>query len=139
MRNLLLAAMITMIIFVSGCTSQGIAIETVSTDKAVYHSSIETVSTDKAVYHSSDIMNLSVQLYAEAPLNVTVAVNGIDNRFNVEKEVSLKKGDNEVSFTYTLPRCNVCGGIRAGDYNLSFTVRYKNLTIEDSTIINIQQ
>jgi hypothetical protein len=125
MRKLLL---LCLIVFISGCTSQAGGI------------SIKNISTDKSVYHSSDVMNLSIQLYAEAPIdNITVVVNGIDNRFNVEKEISLEKGNNEWSFTYTLPRCNVCGGIMAGNYSLSFTVRYKNLTIEDSTIINIQQ
>jgi hypothetical protein len=114
------------LVLVSGCTTQA-------------EVSLKNLATDKAVYHSAEIMNLSAQLYSDMPLNVTVVVSGIDNRFNVEKEISLEKGSNELSFTYTLPRCNVCGGIRAGDYNLSFTVRYKNISIEDSRIINIQQ
>ncbi len=125
MKGILFAVIV--LVFISGCTSQAGGI------------SLKTISTDKAVYHSAELMNLSAQLYAESSLNVTVVVNGIENRFNVEKEISLNKGDNELSFTYALPGCNVCGGISAGDYNLSFTVRYKNLTIEDSTIINIQQ
>jgi hypothetical protein len=125
MRNILLLGMV-LLVFISGCTSQGIV--------------INNISTDKSVYHSAEVMNLTARIYSEAELeNVTVAVYGIDGRFNTEKNLDLEKGVNELSFTYTLPRCNVCGGIRAGDYNLSFSVRYKNITTVDSTIINIQQ
>ena len=129
-NDVLLLVGIIGLVFISGCTEQigGVNI------------SLKNVSADKAVYHSSDLMNLTVAIYSESDLeNVTVAAEGINGRLNTEKTVDLKKGINEVSFTYTLPRCNVCGGISAGDYNMVCTVRYKNITIEDSTIINIQQ
>ena len=126
MRNFSLLAGFVLLVFISGCTSHGLY--------------IQNISADKSVYHSAEIMNLTAQLYAESDMdNVTVTVSGINNRFNAEMEMNLKKGLNELSFTYTLPGCNVCGGIRAGDYNLSCVVRYKNISIEDSTIINIQQ
>lgn len=116
------------LIFISGCTEQ----------TKVF--SLKNISTDKAVYHSSDVTNLSIVIYSDSNLeNVTVMTNGINGRLNTERVLNLKKGVNEVSFTYTLPRCNVCGGIRAGDYNLSCTVTYKNITVENSTMINIQQ
>jgi hypothetical protein len=116
------------LIFISGCTEQ----------TTVF--SLKNISTDKVVYHSSDIMNLSVVIYSDSYLeNVTVKADGVNGRFNAEKVLNLKKGSNEVSFAYTLPRCNVCGGISAGDYSLSCSVSYKNTTVIDSKMINIQQ
>ena len=101
---------------------------------------IKNISTDKAVYHSSDVMNLSLSIYSNSDLeNVTVTANGINKKFNAAKTLELKKGSNDVSFIYTLPRCNVCGGISAGDYNLSCIISYKNISVEASTMINIQQ
>lgn len=102
--------------------------------------SINSISTDKAVYHSSDVVNLSMAIYSKSDLeNVTITVNGINGRLNKKRILNLKKGINEVSFTYKLPRCNVCGGIRAGDYKLNCKLTYKNITIKNFTTVNIQQ
>ena len=114
------------LVLISGCVSSEIE--------------IREVSADKEVYHSAEVMNLTAEIYSSSGItNITVIASGVNNRFIEEKSMDLKQGLNKVSFTYTLPRCNVCGGISPGDYNLSFTVRYKNITVEDSTVINIQQ
>ena len=102
--------------------------------------SLKNLSTDKALYHSSENVNLIAMIYSKSALeNVTVMANGINERLNEKRILNLKKGLNEIHFSYKLPRCNVCGGIRAGNYNLSCMAIYKNTTAEKSITINIQQ
>ena len=123
------------LVFIFGC-----AVQTNEECQELTQIAFSNITTDKPVYHSSELMNLSMIIYSESEIeNVSVKANGINGRFIEEKLLDLNKGMNEIIFTYQLPRCNVCGGISAGDYNLSFTISYKNISIEDSTIINIQQ
>ncbi len=123
------------LVFIFGC-----AVQTNEECQELTQIAFSNITTDKPVYHSSELMNLSMIIYSESEIeNVSVKANGINGRFSEEKLLDLNKGMNEIIFTYQLPRCNVCGGISAGDYNLSFTISYKNISIEDSTIINIQQ
>lgn len=116
-------------VLVSGCTEN-------SASKGI---SISNITTDKMVYHSSETLNLSLMIYSPDIDNITVSVSGINGRMDMRQIISVSKGVNEVSFVYTLPRCNICGGISPGDYNLTCIITYKNTTIEDSKIINIQQ
>ena len=132
MKNLFLIALIIIeLAFISGCVAEqneGITI------------SLKNLSTDKTLYHSSENVNLTVMIYSKSDLeNVTVTANGINRRLNEQKILDLKTGINEIYFSYKLPRCNVCGGIRAGDYNLNCRVIYKNITAEKSITITIQQ
>lgn len=123
------------LVFIFGC-----AVQTNEECQELTQIAFSNITTDKPVYHSSEVMNLSMIIYSESEIeNVSVKANGINGRFSEEKLLDLNKGMNEIIFTYQLPRCNVCGGISAGDYNLSFTISYKNISIEDSKIINIQQ
>ena len=102
--------------------------------------SLKNISTDKTLYHSSENVNLSAMIYSNSNLeNVTIMANGIDGRLNEQKILDLKTGINKIFFSYKLPKCNVCGGIRAGDYNLNCEVIYKNITTKESITINIQQ
>lgn len=117
--------------FISGCVTgqeEGVTI------------SLKNISTDKILYHSSENVNLTAMIYSKSDLeNVTVIANGINGRLNKKKILDLKKGINKVSFSYKLPRCNVCGGISAGDYELNCEVIYKNITEKESIAISIQQ
>ncbi len=129
-RLLFLIVLFVGLIFISGCTMEGREIKV----------SLNNLSADKEVYHSADVMNLTAIIYSNSDLeNVEVKVNGIGGRLNKEKTLNLSKGINEILFSYKLPRCNVCGGIKAGDYNLSSEILYENTTIEGFTIINIPQ
>jgi len=102
--------------------------------------SLKNLSADKTLYHSSENMNLTAIIYSNSDLeNVTIIANGINGRLNEQKILDLKTGINEIYFNYKLPRCNVCGGISAGDYNLNCKAIYKNITAEKSITINIQQ
>jgi len=102
--------------------------------------SLKNLSTDKVLYHSSENVNLTAMIYSKSDLeNVTIIATGINGRLNEKKILDLKSGINEIHFNYKLPRCNVCGGISAGDYELNCNVIYKNITAEKSITINIQQ
>ena len=130
MKNLFLISLaIIGIILISGCvTEQEIIV------------SLKNLSTDKALYHSSENVNLTAMIYSKSDLeNVTVLATGINGRLNEQKILDMKKGVNEIHFNYKLPRCNVCGGISAGDYELNCDVIYKNITEKKSIAINIQQ
>ncbi|MFH1125540.1 MAG: hypothetical protein V1703_00300 [Candidatus Altiarchaeota archaeon] len=96
--------------------------------------------TDRSVYHSSEILNFSINVESNSNLwNVTFRVGGVDGRMKEERMVDLKSGVNEVSFTYKLPRCNVCGGIGAGSYGINCEISYGNVSINKSTTVDIQQ
>ena len=98
------------------------------------------ISTDKAVYHSMELVNINAEIYSNVNVSdATVTVKGINGRLNKERILNLSEGANELSFTYKLPKCNVCGGISAGIYNLSCEVMYENVTVRDSVGVSIQQ
>ena len=102
--------------------------------------SVAGVSTDKAVYHSAELLKLDVVVDSNMPLeNAKVTASGINGRMNLEKTINLTEGENPVSFEYTLPKCNVCGGIAAGKYEISCGVSYGNLTSGNSTLVEILQ
>jgi len=130
-KSFLISLIIIGLFFISGCVTEqeeGTAI------------SLKNLSTDKALYHSSENVNLTAVIYSESDLeNVTIIATGINRRLNEKKILDLKTGINEIPFSYKLPKCNVCGGISAGDYNLSCIVTYKNITAEKIITINIQQ
>ncbi len=122
--------LLSLFILTSGCVKQ-------PEDLKVF---LVNVSTDKTIYHSSELVNLSVVLDSNTGLkNVTVMVSGINGRLTEQKTLDLDKGSNNVQFTYTLPRCNVCGGISAGMYDLTCVVSYGNKTLNGSVSIDIQQ
>ena len=98
------------------------------------------ISTDKGVYHSSELLNINAAIYSNANVSdVTVTVKGINGRLDKEGSLNLSEGANELSFTYKLPKCNSCGGIRAGIYNLSCELMYENVTTRDYVSVSIQQ
>ena len=102
--------------------------------------SIEDITTDKAIYHSSEFLNLNVKIRSNSDLeDVIVKVEGIRGRFKGEEILGVKEGITDVPFSYKLPRCNVCGGIKAGDYTLDCEILYKDIVLRNSITINIQQ
>jgi len=118
------------LVLISGCVTE-------QEEEIIF--SLENISTDKVLYHSSENVNLTAMIYSKSDLeNVTIIAAGINERLNEKKILDLKTGINEISFSYNLPKCNVCGGISAGNYNLNCRVIYKNITAEKSVTINLQ-
>ncbi|MEA3343458.1 MAG: hypothetical protein U9Q92_04785 [archaeon] len=131
MKKIMFLAISVMLI--SGCVNESEDIE----DARI---SLNNVSVDKAVYHSSEVVNLVMEIYSSTNAqNVTVTAKGIGGRFNKRRVLNLTEGVNELSFAYKLPRCNVCGGIREGKYNLSCEVISGSATIKDYVTVDILQ
>ena len=102
--------------------------------------SILSLSADKDIYHSAELMNLSVLIHSSSDVeDVVVTAKGVSGRMNLQRTVNLSAGENDMSFTYTLPRCNVCGGIREGTYELGCEVSYGNKTVNNATSVQIVQ
>jgi len=131
MRKFLLIFLeVTVLVIASGCI----------TNQAGDRLYLKNIITDKSVYHSSDVLNVIVIVESDSDLqDVTISVSGINGGLDDNMVVNLGKGLNNISFTYTLPRCNVCGGIRAGDYDISCEVSHGNVKKVKSVTINIQQ
>jgi len=132
MKKLFLVILIIIgLSFISGCVTE-------QNEETII--SLKNLSADKELYHSSENVNLTAIIYSKSDLkNVTVIATGINGRLNEKKILDLKTGINEIHFNYKLPRCNVCGGISAGDYNLSCRAIYENIMVERFIVINIQQ
>lgn len=135
MREISFLLVLALGLVVSGCTEQEVKEESTGIDFRMM-----SVSTDKTLYHSSETVNLTMIVYSNSTLeNVIVTANGINGRMNEKKVLNLTAGPNEMSFIYKLPKCNVCGGIKAGSYNISCHMEYENISIDKSMIIDIQQ
>lgn len=101
---------------------------------------IQNILTDKKVYHSSEIINLDLIISATGDLkDVVVRVTGIKNKLNKEKTVDITEGENDISFSYQLPKCNVCGGISEGEYPIDCEISYDEIVLNDSVTIEVQQ
>ncbi|GEM_PF-1489775 len=102
--------------------------------------SLSSFSTDKEIYHSAEIMNMSFDIYSSAYAgNVNISIRGINEKLDIQDSIYLKNGFNKIFFQYQLPRCNVCGGISAGNYSIDYEIAYKSSVIKGSKIVEIRQ
>ncbi|MBD3155034.1 MAG: hypothetical protein GF368_00075 [Candidatus Aenigmarchaeota archaeon] len=132
MRNkILLILAILLLVFLSGCTTYEISNVRVEFNDLV---------TDKEVYHSAETLNITAVVDSNQYLeNVTVNIKGINGKLDKSREVNLENGINQISLTNKLPRCNVCGGIREGDYSISFEIIYEDMKLTDEIMVTIKQ
>lgn len=99
-----------------------------------------SVSTDKQEYHSAQEVNVTIDIDSNQDINnTTLAVRGVNNRFKEDRLVNLTNGKNTEMFIFKLPRCNVCGGIREGNYDITATIVLNNITFSNLTTINVKQ
>lgn len=130
-NKILLILCIFLLILLSGCTTNEIGTIRVE---------FKDLVTDKQVYHSAEILNITAVVNSNRYLeNVTVTIEGINGKLGKTKEVSLEKGTNQISLTHELPRCNVCGGIREGDYSISFEIIHKDIKLANEIMVTIRQ
>jgi len=131
MKNKILLFLLLFLVVISGCTTYQITTLRVE---------LKDLITDKSLYHSSEIMNITAIVDSNQDLeNVTVSVQGLKGKLNLEENVNLEKGLNQISLTYQLPRCNVCGGINEGDYDIKFRISHGNMELTDQITITIRQ
>lgn len=101
---------------------------------------ITNITTDKSLYRSAETLNISLKIYSDTDAtNASITAAGINGRLKLTKKMDLLVGENEVSFIYKLPKCNVCGGIREGNYELTCGVKLGNISVINTTSIEIRQ
>ncbi len=98
------------------------------------------VTTDKDVYKSAEKMTVEAMVYCSDDVEgVLMKATGISGKMNLEKTVDLVTGENAVTFEYTLPRCNVCGGIKPGTHSCSVLAEYGEESSSYDTEVEIVQ
>lgn len=97
-------------------------------------------SADRPLYHSAELMNMTFVVYSnESRLNVTVITRGLNGKMNERRFFNLSEGVNTLTVLYRLPKCNVCGGIRAGSYNITCEVQQEAFFMNTSVAVEIKQ
>ena len=122
------------LILVSGCGIQGFFINEPSM----------TLKTDKEVYYSADIIHITSKIMSPINTdNASIRFYGIyTNRYRLDQTfpINLTKGKNTITLDYTSPKCNVCGGIREGTYQISVDIIYNNeVYLNESVDVEIKQ
>ncbi|MBW2966320.1 hypothetical protein KY342_04420 [Candidatus Woesearchaeota archaeon] len=121
------------LILISGCGIQGMTVIEPSL----------TLTTDKEVYHSGEIIHITSIINSPIEANASIKFYGIHaSRYRLDQTfpINLNKGKNTVTVDYTSPRCNVCGGIREGTYQISADLIYNNEVYLNSSIdVEIKQ
>ncbi len=123
----------------TGRVSEGEAqVRAVVLEKAEF--SLVDLSTDRELYHSAEVMNLSVTIYSMTGLEgVRLTAKGVKNKLDMIKTVNLSAGTNRFDFIYKLPSCNTCGGIGAGTYDIQCEVSHNNITVKNTTYVELRQ
>ena len=88
------------------------------------------VFTDKERYTSGEEVKIQVIAYSNRPLNATLRLEGIQGKIKVEKKIKLDSGINQFSFSFKLPKCNVCGGIKPGTKKIKCEILWDNSSVQ---------
>ena len=98
------------------------------------------ISTDKEMYKSAQDMHITFLIQTNIEIkNAFLECTGIINRFKYSETLNVSKGKTNLSTVYVLPRCNVCGGIRPGIYNLNCTLYFETGKVQDKLTVDIKQ
>ncbi len=98
------------------------------------------ISTDKEMYKSAQEMHITFLIQTNSNIeNAFLECTGIINRFKYSEKLNVSKGKTNLSVVYVLPRCNVCGGIRPGKYNLNCTLYFETGKVQDKLTVDIKQ
>lgn len=87
-------------------------------------------TTDKDIYSAREEMSIILVIHAPAELHdVIVSVEGVLSSKGVKyvtysSKTNLTAGENNVSFTKTLPSCSACAGIHQGTYYIEAKVKH---------------
>jgi len=124
------AVVVTMLVLVSAFA--GLGIQNACASDASGDSGIEIVafSTDKDVYSAKEEMTVFLSVYSpENVSNTLIKVSGVKSTKGVvyvsySSPLNLTVGENNVTFTKTLPSCSKCAGISQGTYVIDASVTY---------------
>ncbi len=99
-----------------------------------------TITTDEQEYKSSQQVNVTIEIDSNVNFqNASLSISAINNRFKEDRQINLTVGNNIETYLFKLPRCNVCGGIREGEYSVSTNIVLNNITFSNLTTINVKQ
>ena len=95
-------------------------------------------STNKDSYEEGETAVIEAVIYSSERRDVVVKVHGIKSNYGreyltFENATTLMRGENRISFSYTLPYCNRCAGLPPGIYSLSLELLENNTTIGMAT------
>ncbi len=152
MKKLLTLFFITTALFlISGCNNKTTNYSNSNLKPAEDKTDMSTlqmeVKTDKSVYHSYEKIILNITLKSDIDItDAIVSAQGIKGRlnnlyFNRSQKISLQKDVTEqLELSETLPSCNSCSGLAAGDYIITVSVLNQNKQIVVKTVsITIKQ
>ncbi len=95
---------------------------------------------DKKAYHSNDPIEFRATVTSTTALSsATVTVSGVEGRWAdryVDDTKIVNVPSNEpktVTFNSTLPSCSVCSGIDPGEYTITATVLFDDVTLTTGT------
>lgn len=98
------------------------------------------VLTDKDLYHSAETMQITTLINSNKDLeSVSLSLNGVGGRYKEDLATNLIIGENTINTSFKLPKCNVCGGIREGMYDITATIELNNSIFLNSINIEIKQ
>lgn len=101
---------------------------------------VASVKTDKDIYHSAEVMKIMAVVNAqEAVPGAVVTATGVNGKMSLSQTLDLSAGGNEVQFQYQLPRCNVCGGIREGNYTCTLSASRGSSSSSQDFVVEIMQ
>src|SRR4030042_6097261 len=96
---------------------------------------------NKSIYSSYEQVILNIELFSNQDLrDVLVEATGITSRLNRDyfkqnKSVDLQKQSaQKISFSQTLPSCNSCSGLSAGNYTITITADYQGKILATKNI-----
>lgn len=129
MKREMISLSTVILIILSGCIFQSNALSV----------EIVSITPDKEVYHSHESMKLDISLDSSHGLqNVTVNANGLKNKygkilFNETVVVDLVQGVSNVTFSYTMPTCSSCKGLKRGEYIVNIIIIYQEEILVNGT------
>lgn len=101
------------------------------------------LSTDKDIYSAREEVDIFLSIYTPANLStVEVKVTGVKSTKGVyyvsySSKTALQAGENNITFTKTLPSCSKCAGISQGTYFIDASVTSGDEVVEATHSIAI--
>ncbi len=87
-----------------------------------------TITSNKELFASGEIIVVTLNITSNQSIETKIECNGVSNKLKFTQIQMLERGNNTISFDHKLPRCNVCGGIKPGKYNITCEVNELNIT-----------
>lgn len=99
-----------------------------------------TIETNKDSYKSSQTLETIITLNSNTIIqSATVTCTGIKNRFKFTETINLDLDETTLKTSYKLPKCNVCGGISEGDYDIVCELVSGDYSVTGTKTIEINQ